>query len=126
MSGKETFDAWWEWDQSGGNFDQNAKNSAYSAWHEAQKRHDMSTAVKEIVWGETSHGTPEANTVVGSYRITKAWDNGFNVNRGDITFQDADGRKNFATVEAAKAAAQSDFNARILSAITIASTPNIN
>jgi hypothetical protein len=77
-----------------------------------------SDGVKPLKWGETSYGKPEAITVAGTYRITDAWDGGFNVNRGNVSFQSEDGRKNFPTIEAAKAAAQADFEQRILSALS--------
>ena len=78
--------------------------------------------VKPLVWGTTSYGSPEALSVAGTYRISDAWDGGFNVNRGNLSFQSEDGRKNFPTITEAKAAAQADFEQRILSTLATGGT----
>lgn len=74
-------------------------------------------AVKAIHWGETSYGTPEAITVVGVYRINSGWSGGWSVVIKDKLLKTDDGRENFPTIEAAKAAAQQDFNTRVLSCL---------
>lgn len=75
-------------------------------------------AIKPLEWGETSYGSPEAISVAGIYRVTDAWDGGFNVNRGQVSFRGEDGRTNFPTMIAAKAAAHADYERRIRSALT--------
>lgn len=74
-------------------------------------------AIKPLEWGETSYGTPEVNTVVGVYRLNRAGDGGWRVSVKSEVLFDSDGRTNFATIEAAKAAAQSDFASRIRSCL---------
>lgn len=74
-------------------------------------------AIKPLEWGETSYGTPEVNTVVGVYRLNRAGDGGWRVSVKSEVLFDSDGRTNFATIEAAKAAAQSDFESRIRSCL---------
>ncbi|WP_201269097.1 hypothetical protein [Sinorhizobium meliloti] len=74
-------------------------------------------AIKPLVWGETRYGTPEVNTVVGVYRLNRAGDGGWRVSVKSEVLFDSDGRTNFATIEAAKAAAQSDFASRIRSCL---------
>lgn len=74
-------------------------------------------AIKPLVWGKTSYGTPEVNTVVGVYRLNRAGDGGWRVSVKSEVLFDSDGRTNFATIEAAKAAAQADYEARIRSCL---------
>lgn len=76
--------------------------------------------VKALDWGETSYGRPEASTVVGVYRIYESVSGGWSASRGGLhadVLKDKDGRKNFATLDAAKAAAQADYETRIRSAL---------
>lgn len=82
--------------------------------------------VKALDWGETSYGRPEASTVVGVYRIYESVSGGWSASRGGLhadVLKDKDGRKNFATLDAAKAAAQADYETRIRSALA-APVPN--
>jgi len=72
--------------------------------------------IKPLVWGKTSYGTPEVYSVVGVYRINNAVNGGFTVVAGNLVLTDTDGRSNFPTMEAAKAAAQAHYEQRILSA----------
>lgn len=74
-------------------------------------------AIKPLFWGETSYGTPEVNTVVGVYRLNRAGDGGWRVSVKSEVLFDSDGRTNFATIEAAKAAAQQDYERRIRSCL---------
>lgn len=74
-------------------------------------------AIKPLEWGKTSYGTPEVNTVVGVYRLNRAGDGGWRVSVKSEVLFDSDGRTNFATIEAAKAAAQADFASRIRSCL---------
>lgn len=78
--------------------------------------------VKALEWGSTSYGTPEVFTDVGVYRIVSAWNGGWSLTRNNSSILDSDGRSNFLTQEAAKAAAQADYAARILSAVEAADT----
>lgn len=76
--------------------------------------------VKPLVWSVTSYGKPEVITIVGAYRINEAFSGGWAVSVGGLrgrTLKTADGRGNFANIEAAKAAAQADYEARILSTL---------
>lgn len=74
--------------------------------------------VKLLVWGETSYGSPESFTVTGVYRINGAFDGGWSVPApGRRMLVSSDGRQNFPTIEEAKAAAQADYEARIMSAL---------
>lgn len=73
--------------------------------------------VKALEWGETSYGSPEAYSVVGVYRLNRAGGGGWSVSIKSEVLHDSDGRTNFATVEAAKAAAQADYEQRVLSAL---------
>jgi hypothetical protein len=73
--------------------------------------------VKALEWGESSYGTPEVVTVAGVYRINESMAGGWSVVAGSRVLHSHDGRVNFPTVETAKAAAQADFNARILSCL---------
>lgn len=75
--------------------------------------------IKALEWGKTSYGTPEVNTIVGVYRLNGAWSGGWSVNIKSEVLRDSDGRTNFATVDAAKAAAQADYEARIRSALVL-------
>lgn len=78
--------------------------------------------VKELVWGTTSYGAPAAETIVGIYRVVEAISKGWSVTVGGLhsrVLQTSDGRLNFATVDEAKAAAQLDYETRILSAIDL-------
>jgi len=74
-------------------------------------------AIKPLEWGKTSYGTPEANSVAGVYRINSAHNGGWSVVFKTDVLRDSDGRTNFATVEAAKAAAQADYASRIRSCL---------
>ncbi|NTG20041.1 hypothetical protein G6L00_06235 [Agrobacterium rhizogenes] len=76
-------------------------------------------AVKALEWSETSYGTPEVQTVAGVYRLNRAGCGGWSVNVKSEVLRDSDGRTNFATLEKAKAAAQSDYEQRIRSALSI-------
>ncbi|MCO6050891.1 hypothetical protein NGM99_13990 [Mesorhizobium sp. RP14(2022)] len=91
--------------------------AAADAFDAAEQRASSDVKVKDIVWGETSYGRPEAETVVGVYRIVEAWDGGWSVNVRNEVLRHPDGRKSFATLDEAKAAAQADYRSRILSAI---------
>lgn len=73
--------------------------------------------VKPLRWGQTSYGRPEVCTVVGAYRINAAMNGGWSVSAGRRMLSDGDGRQNFPTVDAAKAAAQRDYERRIRSAL---------
>ena len=73
--------------------------------------------VKLIEWGKTSYGLPEAVTVVGTYRIVESFSGGWSVSRGQTTLRTNDGRTNFATQDDAKAAAQTDYEQRVLSCL---------
>lgn len=77
----------------------------------------VAVAVKELEWGQTSYGTPEAHSVVGVYRINNAWNGGWTVVIGREVLRDVSGRENFADVDAAKAAAQAHFETRIRSSL---------
>jgi hypothetical protein len=77
----------------------------------------MSAIIKQLAWGETSYGTPEVTTPVGVYRIVHAGNGGWCANIKGETLRDTDGTTNFATLEEAKAASQSDFERRVLSCI---------
>lgn len=74
--------------------------------------------VKQLEWGSTSYGRPEVHSVVGVYRINEAWDGGWTVTAKGEVLRASDGRANFATLEAAKAAAQADYETRIISALS--------
>jgi hypothetical protein len=79
-----------------------------------------SDLVKAIEWGTTSYGKPEAFTVAGTYRVYESVSGGWSASRGGLhgqVLEVGDGRTNFATLDEAKAAAQADYTARILSAI---------
>ncbi|NGO63913.1 hypothetical protein G6N76_09515 [Rhizobium daejeonense] len=74
--------------------------------------------VKPLKWDKNSYGGSEAMSAVGVFRIVDAWSGGWSVSRNNgMPLQTTDGRKNFATIEAAKSAAQSDYETRILSAL---------
>ncbi|WP_376711093.1 DUF551 domain-containing protein [Pseudochrobactrum lubricantis] len=73
--------------------------------------------VKKLDWSETSYGTPEVFTEVGVYRIEHAHDGGWSLRRNNKAIADDDGRRNFADQQKAKAAAQADFERRILSCV---------
>lgn len=73
--------------------------------------------VKPMAWDKANSGKPEASTVVGIYRIVQAWSGGWAVTIKNDMLRDTDGRMNFATLDTAKAAAQADYERRILSAI---------
>lgn len=73
--------------------------------------------VKQLEWSETSYGRPEVETIVGTYRIFKHVSGGWGATRRPFNLVDEFGRQNFATIEEAKAAAQSDYERRILSAL---------
>jgi len=79
--------------------------------------------VKALEWGSTSYGTPEVFTDVGVYRIVSAWNGGWSLTWNNSSILDSDGRSNFPTQEAAKAAAQADYEARVRSAIDPAPSP---
>lgn len=75
--------------------------------------------VKLLAWGETSYGSPESFTVTGVYRINGAFDGGWSVSApGRRMLVSSDGRQNLPTINDAKAAAQADYEARIMSALT--------
>lgn len=86
-------------------------------WGPAIKPAAGQPGIKVLEWGKTSYGTPEVSTIAGVYRLNHAGNGGWSVNRQRDVLRDNDGRTNFATVEAAKAAAQADFEARIRSAL---------
>lgn len=73
--------------------------------------------VKALEWGNTSYGTPEIYSVVGVYRINHAENGGWTAVHNKEVIRSRDGRTNFPTVEAAKAAAQADYERCILSAL---------
>lgn len=73
--------------------------------------------VKALEWGKTSYGNPEAHCIAGAYRLNRSGDGGWYVSVKSEVLRDTDGRSNFATLDKAKAAAQSDFETRILSAL---------
>lgn len=77
-------------------------------------------AVKALEWGKTSYGTPEAITIAGVYRINESMAGGWAVVAGSRVLQSEDGRVNFPTQAEAKAAAQTDFDQRIRSALQVA------
>lgn len=79
--------------------------------------------VKPLEWGETSYGNPEVTTIVGVYRINESMAGGWSVVAGKLILKTSDGRVNFPTKDAAKAAAQADYEARILSAIDTSPVP---
>jgi hypothetical protein len=81
--------------------------------------------VKPLEWGSTSYGRPEAKSVIGVYRINGAMSGGWSVTAGARLLQDHDGRENFATMGAAKAAAEADYTARILSVIAPRPVPDM-
>jgi len=76
-------------------------------------------AIKPLEWGSTSYGRPEVNSVVGVYRINEAWNGGWSLTFKNEMLRESDGRSNFATIDAAKAAAQVDFGQRIRSALAL-------
>ena len=73
--------------------------------------------VKPLKWGKTSYGTPEVFSVVGVYRINSAHNGGWIALRNKEVLPGPDGRNNYATVDLAEAAAQSDYERRIISAL---------
>lgn len=73
--------------------------------------------VKAIEWGKTSYGRPEAYTAVGVYRINEAMNGGWSVTSKNDVLRDTDGRSNFPTIEAAKAAAQQHYTKAIFSCL---------
>lgn len=75
--------------------------------------------VKPIVWTTGTYGGPSAQTIVGVYYINEAWNGGWSAIRNRDALKDSDRRTNFATIEAAKAAAYADKSARILSEIEV-------
>ena len=79
--------------------------------------------VKPLEWGETSYGNPEVTTIVGVYRINESMAGGWSVVAGKLILKTSDGRVNFPTKDAAKAAAQADYEARVLSAIGTSPVP---
>jgi hypothetical protein len=83
---------------------------------------DERVKVRDLIWGTTSYGAPEAASIVGMYRVVDAVSNGWSVTAGGLhsrVLQTSDGRLNFATVDDAKAAAQADYETRILSALDL-------
>jgi len=74
-------------------------------------------SVKPLEWRETSYGLPETLTVVGVYRIVHAGNGGWLVSVKGDALPANDGRTNFATLDDAKAAAQADYERRIMSAL---------
>jgi hypothetical protein len=79
--------------------------------------------VKPLAWGLTSYGTPEVHTVIGVYRLNNATNGGWTATIGREALRDETGRENFATTDAAKAAVQTHFAARILSALASQPAP---
>lgn len=75
--------------------------------------------INPLEWGKTSYGTPEAHSVAGVYRINHAGNGGWSVVFKTEVLRAGDGRTNFATLDDAKAAAQRDYETRIMSAITV-------
>ncbi|MBB2698903.1 UNVERIFIED_ORG: hypothetical protein GGI66_003580 [Rhizobium esperanzae] len=78
--------------------------------------------VKPLDWAETSYGTPEVYSVAGVIRLNQAANGGWSVSIKGEVLRDSDGRTNFATLEKAKAAAQADYERRILSALVTTAT----
>ncbi|RWN33449.1 hypothetical protein [Mesorhizobium sp.] len=91
--------------------------AAYERAGAALGTQPVPVVVKGLEWGTTSYGTPEVHTVVGVYRINNALNGGWSVVIGREILREESGRENFATVEAAQAAAQADYEARIRSAL---------
>lgn len=73
--------------------------------------------VKRIDWDRESNGTLAGRTIAGIYRIVGAINGGHAVSLGSRVLRTADGRTNFPSEQDARAAAQSDLETLIASAL---------
>lgn len=87
----------------------------------APERSKEEVGVKALVWGKTSYGRPEVETIVGVYRVFEHIDGGWAATLKTFNLVDSHGRKNFATEAEAIAAVEADYEQRILSALEPAS-----
>jgi hypothetical protein len=81
----------------------------------------LPVTVKPLEWGETSYGRPEAFSIIGVYRVNEAINGGWSVVFSGLhgrALEGHDGRTNFVTIDAAKAAAQAHFEAAIRKTIS--------